>query len=93
MPARFFPATIMGGRLHVDGAPEGRPWDSSRLDWRPEASLDLILAKGEYGQKVCTLEQLEAAIKAPMRVGPTRRVWIHDSLEDNARRLWEGVKK
>ena len=40
---RSFPGTIMRGRLHVDGAREGRPWDSARLDWWPEDKLDPIL--------------------------------------------------
>lgn len=64
------------------------PWDSSRLDWWRESDLDLILPKGEYGEKVRTLGELEAASEAPMRVAPTRRVWIHESLEGEARRLW-----
>ena len=87
--ARYFPSTIMGGRLHVTGVAEGRSWDSSRLDWWPEDQLDPILRGGAYGLKVRTLEELEAAIKAPMRVAPTRRVWIHESLEGDVRRLWE----
>jgi hypothetical protein len=40
-------------------------------------------------QKVRTLDELEVAIKEPMKVSPTRIVWIHESLEDEARRLWE----
>lgn len=88
-PDRYFPATIMGGRLHVTGVADWGPWDSSRLDWWPEDHLDLILAKGEYGAKVRTLEELEAALRAPMKVAPTRRVWIHESLERDARCLWE----
>ena len=80
---RFFPATVMGGRLHVPGVPEWGPWDSARLDWWPEDKLDLIL-RGDYGTKVRTFEELEAALKA------TRRVWVHESLEGDARRLWQG---
>ena len=85
---RFFPATIMGGRLHVTGAGEGRPWDSSQLDWWREDELDLILAKGEYGEKIRTPEELETVLRPPITVAPARRVWIHESLEDDARRLW-----
>ena len=88
----FFPATIMGGRLHVTGVPEWGSWDSARLDWWPEDKLDLILAGGTYGEKIRTLEELDAAIKAPARVAPTRRVWVHEGLEDDARRLWEGMR-
>ena len=28
-----------------------------------------------------------AAIEEPMRVAPTRNIWIHESLEDEARRV------
>jgi hypothetical protein len=49
--------------------------------------MNLILpTTGDW--KVRTLEELEAAIEEPMNVAPTRNVWIHESLEDKARRLW-----
>ncbi len=35
---------------------------------------------------------LEAAIREPMKVSPTRNVWIHESLEDEARRVWEKTR-
>ncbi len=84
MPDRFFAATILGNRLHVSTG-DG-PWDSSRFDWRREDELDLILAGGSYGEKVRTREELEAILKAPVGVAPTRRVWLHESLEGDARR-------
>ena len=40
-------------------------------------------------RKVRTTEELEAAIKETMKVSPTRNIWIHESLEDVARNLWE----
>ena len=85
---RFFSATILGGRLHPDGIPDWGPWESSRLHWWPEDHLDKVLSTtGE--RKVRTIEELEAAIKEPMTVAPTRNVWIHESLEDEAHRVWE----
>ncbi len=84
----FFLATILGGRLHPNGIPEWGPWDSSRLHWWPEDHLDLVLSTtGE--RKVQTTEELHAVMNEPMRVAPTRNVWIHESLEDETRRLWE----
>jgi hypothetical protein len=77
---RFFAATVLGGRLHVAGIPEWGPWEASRLHWWPEDHLDLLTTTRE--RKVRTTEELEAAVKEPMTVAPTRNVWIHESLED-----------
>jgi len=38
----------------------------------------------------CTREELEAVMKEPKRA-PTREVWMHESLVDEARRLWEQI--
>lgn len=76
----------------MSGIVEWTPWDSSRLDWWPEDHLDPILAGGAYGVKVRTREELEAALRAPAGVAPTRRVWIHEVLEDEARRLCGPVR-
>lgn len=73
----------------MSGIVEWQPWDSSRLDWWDEDKLDPILAGGAYGVKVRTAEELEAALKAPAGVAPTKQVWIHEALEDGARRVWE----
>jgi hypothetical protein len=78
----------MGGRLHVDGITVGKPWDSARLDWWQEDELDPILAGGNYGVKVRTREELEVALVTPAGIAPTRRVWIHESLEGDTRHLW-----
>ncbi len=87
---RFFAATILAGRLHPDGVPDWGPWEAERLHWWTEDHLDVVLTTtGE--RKVRTTEERKAAIKEPMRVAPTRKVWIHESLEDEARRTLGGV--
>ena len=68
--------------------PGGGSWDSSRLHGGPEDHLDLVLSTTKE-RKVRTTEELEAAMNEPMKVAPTRNVWIHESLEDEARRVWE----
>jgi hypothetical protein len=40
-------------------------------------------------RRIRTTEELEAAIREPMKVAPIRNVWIHESLEDEGRRMWE----
>ncbi len=67
------------------------PWDSSRFDWWREDELDLILAGGAYGKKIRTRKELEAVVKAPTGATPTRRVRIDESLEGDARRMWEST--
>ena len=65
----------------------GYAWDTRRLDRSQDDQLDLILVKGEYSHKIRTLEELEALLRAPMKVAPTRCVWIHESMEGDARHL------
>lgn len=89
---RFFLTAILGGRLHPNGIPEWGPWETSRLHRWPEDHLDKTVAT-TMAQKVRTAEELEAAIKAPMRVAPTRIIWIHESLEDEARQKWEAGRQ
>jgi len=40
-------------------------------------------------RKARTREELEAIMKEPRGVSPTREVWMHESLIDTTRRLWE----
>lgn len=62
--------------------------EAARLHWWAEDHLDKVLTTRE--RKVRTLEELEAAMKEPMTVAATRNVRIHESLEKEARWLWEG---
>jgi hypothetical protein len=72
---RFFLATILAGRLHVDGILELGPWQASRLQRRLEDHLDLVLSTSRK-RKVRTTEELDAAMKEPMSVAPTRDAWF-----------------
>ena len=49
----------------------------------------MLLTKYTGDRKVRTREELEAIMKDQRRVSPTREVWMHESLQDEARRLWE----
>jgi len=53
-----------------------------------EAFVDILLSTRQADRKVRTREELEAVMKEPKRA-PTREVWMHESLQDEARRLWE----
>jgi hypothetical protein len=88
-PDRYFPATIMGGHLHVRGIPDWGPWDPARLEWQGEAFVDIILSPITGDRKVRTREELEAVMSEPLKVAPTRYAWLHETLVGAARPLWE----
>ena len=86
-PDRFFSATVVPGRLHILGLARGGPWNSGRLEWRQEPEVDVLMNPRAGDRKVVTKEELEAIVIAP--TAPTRFLWIHESLVEDARRLWE----
>ena len=90
---RFFPATILGGRLHVRGLPDRGSWNPARLEWELEEYADMLVSIRQADRKVRTLEELETVMKEPMGPSPTRYVWLHESLVNEARRLWEDMSK
>lgn len=89
MAFRYISATAMGGRLYVQGIGESGPWDSSWLSYWPEAAVDLIFQSLIGDRKVGTAEELEDAIRSSERGLPAIKVWIHEGLEKQARKLWE----
>jgi hypothetical protein len=78
---RFFSASILGGRLHVQGVPD---W---RLDRFPENQI--VIVPEVRDRMIRTREELESIIREPTGGYPTRNIWIHESLADEARRVWE----
>jgi hypothetical protein len=86
-PDRFFSATVVAGRLHVLGLARGGSWHAGRLEWRQEPELDVLMNPRAGDRKVVTKEELEAAVMTP--TAPTRFLWIHEGLLEDARRLWE----
>jgi hypothetical protein len=91
-PDRFFLATILGGRLHPNGITEWGPWKASRLHWWPEDHLDLVLTTTRE-RKVRAKDELDAVVKEARGITPTRNVWIHESVKDEARQLREEMKR
>jgi hypothetical protein len=86
---RYFPATILGGHLHVRGLPDWGPWNPAKLEWADEEYVDLFVGVDPIYRKARTREELKAVMREPRNVSPTREVWMHESLQDEARRLWE----
>jgi hypothetical protein len=90
-PPRFFPTTLLGGFLHVRGIPDWGPWNDGRIEYTQESFVDAILRPGTGDRKVRTLEELQAALAEPRGSAPSRTLWLHASLLEEARRLWEMV--
>ncbi len=85
---RYFPATILGGHLHVRGLPDWGSWNPTKLEWADEEYVGMFVGVDPIHRKARTREELEAIMKEPRRA-PTREVWMHENLVDEARRLWE----
>jgi hypothetical protein len=75
--------------VSVRGLPDRGQWDPGRLEWADEEFVDMFVGVDPIHRKVRTREELDAVMKEPRGVSPTREVWIHESLVDQARRLWE----
>ena len=82
---RFFAATVVSGSLYVCGVRIWDRWEPSRLEYVSEVVVDLSARSS--ARKVRTREELDRAIRdAEPTVVIT--VWIHESLVEDARRLW-----
>jgi hypothetical protein len=86
---RFFPATILAGRLHVRGVPPWGPWDAARLEYQTEKEIDTVLNETIGDRKVRTAAELHAVLKAPPVSTFSPTVWIHESLEGEVQTVWE----
>jgi len=89
MGGHYFAAVLLEGNLHIPGVPERGPWDFSRLRWLTEQELDAVLVPAAGDRRIRTRAELNTALTEPKRPAPTHQVWIHESLLDDARRLWE----
>lgn len=86
---RFFAAAVVAGRLQVRGIPAQGPWDSMKLEWAAEVEIDPCLVVEAGDQKVRTVEELREIMARTSAAAAARFVWIHESLGDEAQRLWE----
>ena len=91
MGGRFFAAVFLEGNLHIHGIPERGPWDFTKLRWLTEHELDAVLLPAAGDRRIRTRAELDVALMEPRLPAPTHQVWIHESLLDEARRLWESA--
>lgn len=86
---RFFGAAIDSGRLRVRGIPDRGPWDPTLLEWASETEIDATPAAAAGDRKIRTREDLEIVMREPGGPASTWFLWIHESLVEDARRVWE----
>jgi hypothetical protein len=65
------------------------PWRTGAIEYTHESFVDAILRPGTGDRKVRTPEELQAALAEPRGPPPSRTLWLHVSLLEEARRLWE----
>jgi hypothetical protein len=92
MGERFFAAVCLRGNLHIHGIPERGPWDFTKLRMLTEEELDAVLIPAAGDRRIRTRLELSAALTEPSRPAPTRQIWIHESLLDDVRQLWETAR-
>ncbi len=78
MGDRFFPVTVMAGRVYLDNR-EG-------LGYCDETVADMLVERVVH-RKARTEAELLAIIRESERRLPAIRVWVHEGLEGVARRL------
>jgi hypothetical protein len=92
MGDHFFAAVFLEGNLHIHGIPERGPWDFTKLRWLTERELDAVLVPAAGDRRIRTRADLNGVLMEPKRPAPTHQIWIHESLLDDARRLWERAR-
>lgn len=88
-PNRFFAAIVRWGGFHVGGIADDGPWDRTRLRYRREGQIDLDFDPVAGDRKIKTVVELLATTVEAMATRAIRNVWIHESLEGEAKSFWE----
>ena len=89
MRNRFFAAVVRWGEFHVRGIADDGPWDPGRLKYRRERQIDLDFDPAAGDRKIKTVVELLATTLEAMASRATTNVWIHESLEGEAKSFWE----
>ncbi len=89
--SRYFPATVMGGRLYPQGIGANGPWKSSRLAYQSEETVAVLLRPIIGEKKIRTPEELAESIRQSSL--PAVTVWIPENLENAAQVMWESQQK
>lgn len=90
--ARFFPATMLGGKIYIEGISGRGHWDAQRLFFHEEAVADRMLVPGTGDRKAYTSQALDEAMRESKDRQSGFRIWIHEALAEVAHAIWEGQR-
>lgn len=77
------------GEFHIRGIADDGAWDTGRLKYRREGQIEIDLASAADDRKIKTVVELLATMMEAMASRATTNMWIHESLEGEAKSFWE----
>lgn len=92
MAERYFSATVLGGRLYIQGVSDNGPWDP-RITFHPEQVADELTRVYPKDRKICSVEELWEATQTSRVEFGAHTVWIPESLLDAAQRVWKETRR
>jgi hypothetical protein len=85
---RYFSATVLGGRLYIQGVSDYGPWNP-RIAFYPEEVADTLTSIYPTDRKIHSEEELREAVRASETEFGARTVRAPESLLDVTRKVWE----
>jgi hypothetical protein len=83
---RYFPVTLMGGRLYPRGISEWDEWNAAELHYLEERAVILGPTDVRIDDPSQILRVIDQYAAQPL---PARTLWIREGLEDEVKRIWE----
>jgi len=89
MHSRYLAATIMDGKVYVQGLPAYGEWDERRVVWWPEEAVKIVVQPLAGDRMIHTEGELQEMMQVLPAIAPATRAWLHGDLEQVVRRIWE----
>lgn len=90
MGDRYFCATTQGQRLYIDGVGEHGDWNTDQLVFYSAEVVSMLLKPHPQNRRVHTVQELQAAVDESGL--PAYRVYIHETLVEASRQIWEASR-
>lgn len=94
MGDRYFMVTVMAGRLYPQGMSEQGTWDSRRLHFNDDVTVDRLMRAPSVDRRARIPEELTLILEHSQKRGlPTITVWTHEDLLERVQKLWEHAQR